>query len=306
VTDANPEATRIAVVVTCFDSGSTLRETLASFREAEPLELVVVDDGSERLETLRVLEEIRSGGVRVIRQDNRGLSSALMTGVRATTSPYVMRFDSDDIALPGALGQLADGLDRNPNAAAAWGDLETFGLARARIPSVPRLDPWHLTHTNGLPASAMFRREALLGVGGWELRRGYEDWDVWMSLAERGAHGVYVERVAYRYRRTGSGLMSVSLSSFDEHYRELRERHRRLFAERRRNRRLSRAPRILKLFLPVVERLPFVTRLRKVQLAQALTVLLWNGGPGAVLQMTNGARDARRATQRRDSATPST
>ena len=38
----------------------------------------------------------------------------------------------------------------------------------------------------------MVRREALLDAGGWELKGGYEDWDLWMALAERGVRGVHV------------------------------------------------------------------------------------------------------------------
>ncbi|MDP9225566.1 MAG: glycosyltransferase family 2 protein, partial [Actinomycetota bacterium] len=222
-------APRVALVLTCYDAGETLLETVTSIR-GEPVELVIVDDGSTDAKTVAILRDLEREGLNVVRRPNGGLSAALMTGVEATSSPYILRFDSDDLLEAGAIDELADALDANTEAAAAWGDLQTFGLTNFRVPSVPVLDPWHVTYASVLPASSMFRRSTLLDVGGWQLRGGYEDWDVWMALAERGYGGVYVPRVVYRYRRERKGLLFGSLARYDEHYDELRRRHMRLFA----------------------------------------------------------------------------
>ena len=40
-----------------------------------------------------------------------------------------MPFSADDLLVPGAMARLADALDADPAAAAAWGDLESFGAA---------------------------------------------------------------------------------------------------------------------------------------------------------------------------------
>jgi glycosyltransferase involved in cell wall biosynthesis len=264
-------------VLTCYEAGETLLETVASIRD-ESAELVIVDDGSTDEETLAIVQGLEQEGFSVVHRPNGGLSAALMTGVEATTSPYILRFDSDDLLEPGAVADLATALDAHPRAAAAWGDLQTFGLTTFRVPSVPVLDPWHVTYASVLPASSMFRRTALLDVGGWQLRGGYEDWDVWMALAEHGYAGVYVPRVVYRYRREREGLLFDSLARYDDHYRELRSRHTKLFEDRAVNRRHSPAPRILKTLLPHADRSSWLSRLQKVWLAQVLTHLFWNGG----------------------------
>src|SRR5205814_2953977 len=113
---------RIAVVVPCFNDGATLRETLASIDEPEPIELVVVNDGSDDPETLAMLAELEAGGGRVVHQENRGLSAARMAGVAATSAPYVSALDADDLEAPGALTALADALDADPDASVVWGD----------------------------------------------------------------------------------------------------------------------------------------------------------------------------------------
>jgi glycosyltransferase involved in cell wall biosynthesis len=278
---------RVAVIMPCFDEGEALREAAASvLGDGGAGERVVVDDGSSDPRTIAILADLEGEGFRVIRQENRGPSAALMAGVAATIAPYVFRLDSDDLLDPGALGALADALDEHPAAAAAWGDIETFGLTSFRVPSNPVLDPWHITFANQLPSCSMFRRASLLHVGGWQFRGGIDDWDLWMSLAEHGYSGVYVPRVAYRYRRERTGLFADVAGRYAVDYGELRsERHRDLFAARARNRRRSPAPAVLKALLPAVDRLPLVPRLQKVWLSQLLTLLLWTGGPRLTWQI---------------------
>ena len=280
-----PAEPRVAVVIPCFNEGQALREAVASALDGAG-ELVVVDDGSSSALTLEILRDLETDGVRVVHQENKGPSSALMAGVGATSAGFIYRLDSDDVLEQGALDELAEALDANPDAAAAWGDLQTFGLSSYRVPSIPVLDPWHITFVNALPSCSMFRRAALVDVGGWQFRGGIDDWDLWMSLAGHGRSGVYVPRVVYRYRRDRGGLFSAALDRFETDYEELREqRHPRLFSDRARNRRRSSAPAPLKVLLPLVDRLPLVTRLHKVWASQVLTNLLWNGGPRVTLRI---------------------
>lgn len=273
---------RVAVVIPCFNEGVELREAVASvLRDAVPRELVVVDDGSTGSATRQILGELEGEGVRLLRQANTGLAGALMSGVNATSARYLFRLDADDVASPGAIEALADALDADPGAAVAWGDLETFGLTRARVPMVPVLDAWYVTYASNLPASALFRRDALTAVGGWRLAEGHDalsDWDLWMALAEHGYRGVYEPRVVYRYRRDRGGMLEESLDRYAETYDELRRRHPRLFAERNGNRHRSPAPRVIKVAAPLVDRLPRVPRLYKVWIVQVLANVFWSGG----------------------------
>ena len=269
---------RIAILVACHDDGATLPETIESLSGETGTELVVIDDGSTDPVTLEVLDAIERSGVHVLRQENAGPASAWMTGVHATSAPYLLPFSSDDILVPGATALLADALDASPVAAAAWGDMQSFGSAEAYIPSAPELCPWHVTYVNARPGIAAFRREALVEVGGWQLRRGIEDWDLWMRLAARGFSGVHVPHVIFYYRRDAEGRFRSRVRVFEGFYEQLRERNAELFARRPATKLESPAPAVLKMLLPLVDRLPFVSRLVKVQLSEALTLLFWSAG----------------------------
>lgn len=249
---------RVAVVIPCFNDGFTLQETTATVLDQEPCELVVVDDGSDDADTQRILEEMRVAGVRVVHQENQGLSAARMTGVAATKAPYVLPLDADDGLEPGALTVLADALDSHPECAMAWGETRVFGDVQYTIRHGARaLDPWRVTLFNGLPYSAMLRREALVEVGGWQLNEGgYEDWDLWMSFAEAGYRGRYVPHIINLYRVHGSRMWREAVGQHERIVQSMRGRHPRLFAQRRANWRRSEAPWPTKLALPLIEALP--------------------------------------------------
>ncbi|HEY7420747.1 MAG TPA: glycosyltransferase family A protein [Gaiellaceae bacterium] len=249
--------TRVAVVVPCFNDGETLPQTLASLEGQEPHELVVVDDGSDDARTLSVLGRLADEGIRVVRRENGGLSAARTTGVEETEAPYVMPLDADDELLPGALAVLADALDAAPQSGLAWGDIEVWGDVEARLEVAPSLDPWLLTYVNTVPVASMIRRSALIEVGGWRMGSGYEDWDLWLALAERGFTGVRVPAPTFRYRRRPGRMLDDCTPRHAELYAQLRSRHSPLFERRRQTRRSSTAPRRAKLLFPLVDAAPF-------------------------------------------------
>lgn len=257
---------RVAVIVPCFNDGETLGQTIDSVRAQEDVELVVVDDGSDDAATLEGFARLEQEGTRVIHQANAGLSAARMAGVHATTAPYVLALDADDALEPGAASVLADALDANPGAAVAWGDVGLFGEATGKRRLAHRLDPWAITYVNELPVNALIRREALLAAGGWQLRHGYEDWDLWMGLAEQGAVGIRVPRVLSRYRVRRTRMLAAAATRHEELAAELRARHEDLYAARRRNWLRSRAPWRLKLLGPAIDELPFLPARAKFRL----------------------------------------
>lgn len=247
---------RVAVVVPCFNDGETLPATLASLKGEEAHELVVVDDGSNDPATLETLTRLADEGTTVVHRENGGLSMARMTGVETTEAPYVFPLDADDAVAPGALASLADALDENPGAALAWGGIEVWGELEAELEVARSLDPWLLTYLNDVPVASLLRRSALVDAGGWSMGSGYEDWDLWLALAERGYSGVHVPKPTLRYRRRSGRMLDDCTPQHGALYAKLRDRHPALFAARGANRVRSTAPLRTKLAFPIVEAMP--------------------------------------------------
>lgn len=240
----------------CYNDGETLPEALASLMEQEPHELVVVDDGSDDPATRAILTDLERAGTHVVHRENGGLAAARMSGVAASSAPYVMPLDADDALAPGALTALADAIDADDDAAIAWGDVDIWGEFDVRVDVGRDLDPWQITYINTVPVASLVRRDALLSVGGWQLRHGYEDWDLWMSLAERGFRGLYTPVPTLRYRRRPGRMLEGCLPRHSELYAELRSRHAMLFDLRRRHWLSSTAPLRDRVLFPLIARIP--------------------------------------------------
>jgi len=251
---------RTTVVVPCYNDGGTLPATVGSVRgHGEPLDLIVVDDGSTEPTTIAVIRELERAGVRIVQQENRGPSAARMAGVAAASTEYVFAIDADDLIAPDTLTQLADALDANAEKSFAYGNYKPFGAFRLARVTAEQLDPWLISYWNSMPVGALFRRNVLISSGGWTLRD-YEDWDLWMKLAEQGRQGVYVPVIVYYHRLHGVRRHTRALERHDEFVRELRERHPTLFGRRRENRRRSSAPWVARRLYPLIETSPLAER----------------------------------------------
>ena len=69
-------------------------------------ELIVVDDGSTD-DTKKVVEKFEREGVRYVYQENKELSAARNTGIRAAFGSYICFLDDDDYYLPTHLFELS-------------------------------------------------------------------------------------------------------------------------------------------------------------------------------------------------------
>jgi glycosyltransferase involved in cell wall biosynthesis len=262
--------TRVAVVIPCFDDPLVLEAVDSVRSQDEPQELVVVDDGSTDPATLAVLERLAEDGVTVVRRENGGLAAARMTGVEATAAPYVFPLDADDHLEPGALRALADALDAEPAAAVAWGDVRVFGEFELTVETAKAFDPWLLTFVSGIPGTSMVRRSRLLEAGGWSFPRQYEDWDLWLTFAERGWSGVHVPAPMLRYRRHGQRMLGDAALIHDDLAREIRSRHEGLFRDRAALRRRSSAPWHVKAGFTLLAVLP-LSEFARLRLAHLLS-----------------------------------
>jgi glycosyltransferase involved in cell wall biosynthesis len=251
------EATaRVTIVVPCYNDGALVLEAIASIDEREPVDVIVVDDGSTAPETVELLDGLAKDRTTVIRhEENRGLAIARNTALEAASTPYVFPLDADDLAIPFALAKMADKLDAEPDAAVCFGDYLEFGdheIVRA-VPE--RLDPFRLAYVNEYPVSSLLRREVVNAIGGWrKAAPAYEDWDLWLTLAEHGYRGVHLGpgELTFRKRFHGERMLAAAKRTHHALYRRIQQDHPGLYSDIGRHRRESDLPLHRKLLYPVV------------------------------------------------------
>lgn len=273
--------TRLAVIIPCHDDGPLAEEAVASIREEEPVEVVVVDDGSTDPTTLERLDAIARSGTKVVRRENGGLGPARNTGLASTSAPLVYPLDADDLLEPGALKAMADVLEGHPRAGFTWGDYVVFGDYDGHYRAPKEFLPWTLTYVNPYPVCSLFRRTVLERAGGWQRPWGYEDWDLWLRLIELEVTGVCSGRVVYRRRLHGDSRMLVSARRrHKELYSELTLRNIGLMARREELRSLEMPAAWKRLLYPIVFGSRSILPVRFEAFLQRSMLRLGGGLPG--------------------------
>ena len=183
---------KISVIIPCYNHASTIARCLESVfaQTYTPIEVIVVDDGStDRLET--ALASFLSR-ITFVRQENKGGPAARNHGFRESTGDLVMFCDADAQLRPDALTTMARALDAHPEAAYAYA---SFKFGWKTFPLGP-FDPARLKKHNYIHTGSLVRREKFSGFD--ESLKRFQDWDLWLTMMERGDIGVWVPEVLMR------------------------------------------------------------------------------------------------------------
>lgn len=216
------QASRITVIITCFNHAAFLGDAVGSvLRQTEPAaEIIVVDDGSTD-DTATVAASYES--VRYIRQHNQGPSAARNSGLRAASTPFIVFLDADDTLESTALAIGKTHLLAHPDWAFVSGghrrvtsDHRPLGNEIRRVVHAGHFEALLRSNYIEMHATVMYRREALLRVGGFnEALRGTEDYDVYLRIAREFPVGSHAEVIAsYRQHAANSSQnLDVMLST---------------------------------------------------------------------------------------------
>lgn len=201
---------KVSIVIPCFNHGAMLAEALASIEEvrnANLLEVIIIDDGSSDPETGKILNEAQEAGYSVVAQPNRGPSAARNTGIRLAKGEFILPLDSDNRLRDVYLNEGVSLLRQNPAIGVVYADAEYFGDGSGRR-HVPDFNLLSLIRMNFIDVCALFRRHLWEEVGGYDEKiMGVEDWDLWLRLASYGATFVHLSKIGFDYRVRKDSVM---------------------------------------------------------------------------------------------------
>lgn len=203
---------RLSVIIPCYNHGQYLMEALQCFhgyQEQSQYEVIVVNDGSTDEATVNLLKQVERLGFRVIHQQNQGLSSARNNGINASKGEYILPLDSDDKISVDLISEAVDILDKHPECTVVYSDGEYFG-AKTGPWIVGEFNLQRLMLWNYMHAAAVFRRTAWEQAGGYDTNLnhlGFEDWDLWLSIAFSGGKFHYLPKNLFSYRITPDSMV---------------------------------------------------------------------------------------------------
>jgi hypothetical protein len=206
----------VSIIVPCHAASAAqsalLDETLDTIDDQDywPYEVVVVDDGSP-LDIGSIVARHRAS--RLVRQDNSGSALARNTGIEESRGAMLVFLDADDHLLPAALSSGVRQLAAHPECGFVVGGREEMTFEGKPVPwGVPRSPRGSHLYLTLLgfhwyiipPSSAMFRREAVVAVGGFREPWGADDLDFYLRVAHEFRGFCYDEPAVTRYRRYGA------------------------------------------------------------------------------------------------------
>lgn len=180
---------KISVVVPSYNRAHCLPRSLDSVirQTLHPLEIIVIDDGSE--DETRHLVSRNYPSVIYRYQDNTGVSGARNTGVRLSRGNWIAFLDSDDEWLPEKLARQVKAITENP-------EFQLCHTNEIWIRHGTRVNPMNKHEKCGgqifekcLPACAISPSSVILSkalfdeVGGFdETLPACEDYDLWLKI----------------------------------------------------------------------------------------------------------------------------
>ena len=231
---------RVSVIMPCYNDGQYIEEALYSLRAQTYLnwELIVIDDGSDEPETLRVLEQLEEMPyVRLLHTNHVRPAGARNAGIRAARGTYILPLDADDTIEPTYMEKAVRILNENPSVGVVYCRADLFG---------EQSGPWYLPdyslramlQDNIVFVTSMFRREDWERVGGFNtnMHAGMEDYDFWLSILELDREVVQIPEVLFHYRikpKSRTTGFQDSVEQIKETYHTLYRNHTALYEKHR-------------------------------------------------------------------------
>lgn len=204
---------KISVYMPAHNYGRYIRRAIDSVlaQTIDDWELIIIDDGSTD-ETREILQSYKGHEkIRIIEQENRGLSITNNIAIRLANGSYIMRLDADDYLDENALLVLSNLLDTKSEIGLVYPDYYTVDEDDNVIETVRREKIGEEVELLDLPAHGactMIRKECLINLEGYrEEFRCQDGYDLWLRFIE--AYEPYNVNVPLFYYRKHSGSLTT-------------------------------------------------------------------------------------------------
>ncbi len=221
----------VSVVMSVYNGADKLEGTLKSIlsQEGVDLEFIIVNDGSTD-KTFSMLQQFAENDerLRIIDQENRGLTHSLIRGCAEAKGGFIARQDAGDVSQPGRLRKQAD-LLRSEGAlsfVSCWTEFigpgkemlflkKGSGIASDPVNILSDVEEWGVIDGPSCHPSVMFRRKAYLKAGGYRGEFYFsQDWDLWYRLGAVGQF-MMVREVLY-CAEISIGTISATCKQYQE------------------------------------------------------------------------------------------
>jgi len=182
-----PNQTSVAIIVPVYNKGVFLDECIDSiFSNVTNLgfEVCIVNDASTD-DSEKYISKWSERQVKIItHKKNLGPSATRNTGIRNTTSPYIICLDADDTLEPNYIEETFKTLTRE-KVDIVYTNVNRFGMTTQKL-VYPEFDITFLRKQNFIHCAALYKRIVWETLGGYDegMLLGLEDYDFWLRAGK--------------------------------------------------------------------------------------------------------------------------
>jgi glycosyltransferase involved in cell wall biosynthesis len=209
----------VTVLITLFNYSQYIVECLdsvcASIGLEQKLEVLVIDDCSTDNSAYIVEQYIHEQVTPIClvkKLFNTGLSDPRNVGLQLARAPYVFVLDADNWIYPNCLLTHYENIKQN-DCAAVYGIISKFNHDNGEGLGLLSWYDWNIKQLLRGPyidTMAMFRKDIVINLGGYsiDLIHGWEDYDLWLKIAQAKYHCKFIPQILSSYRVHPSSMIS--------------------------------------------------------------------------------------------------
>lgn len=202
----------ISIIIPIYNQAEHLGNCLESIKKQtyNNYEIIVVNDGSTDgiLEVIKKYKQIFGFKLTYLEQENKGANAARNYGASIAKGEYLIFCDADIVMEPEMLSLMLETLKNNPSAGFCY---SSFIWGRKKFILWP-FDAEKLKQMPYITIASLIKREYFPGFD--ETLKKFQDWDLWLTMTEKGHGGVWLDKILFTINLGGNQTMSYWLPSF--------------------------------------------------------------------------------------------
>jgi len=195
---------KVSVIIPCYNHGRDIPEAVNSILDQtfQDFEIIIINDGSTNRYTNEILGNSIFPKTTIIDVLHGGVSKARNVGINNSNGEYILTLDADDSFESTYLEKAVSVLDNNDNVGIVTCGISYFGKEKGSAFPLGGGIENCLVISNAC-GNSLFRRRCWTIGGGYNenMKEGFEDWDLWLSITEKGWIVYTIPEVLFNYRR---------------------------------------------------------------------------------------------------------
>ncbi len=196
---------KLSIVIPYYNTGKYLEETIKNLLLVNYAnkEIIIVNDGSDEIESLHVLEYVNEKyPVKIVTQDNLGLPGARNTGAMYASGEYLAFLDADDMVDSNYYAKAINIMNKYENVSFVGCWTQYFDGAKGVWPTFTPEPPYILLHNSVNSSSLVYKRADFItsGMNDMDMMPAYEDYQSVVHLVQNGFRGIIIPELLFNYR----------------------------------------------------------------------------------------------------------